>query len=280
MGGGRLTTVTALDWFIVAFALLLALYGAAQGFIVGAFTLVGFAAGAVLGTRVTPLLLHDGASSPYAPLFALLGATIVGALLASGLGGAGERLRRRLPRPAGGLDATLGAALGGTLALGLAWVAGSVALQTPGARELRRDVQRSAILRGLNDLLPPSGMILHALARYDPFPSVNGPQAQVPAPTAKIARDPNVKRAAGGVVRLLGSACALGIEGSGWIARPGIVVTNAHVVAGEDDTVVQLRGTGPELSAQAIAFDQRNDIAVLRVDGLGGPGLPQGARAA
>src|ERR671936_1411659 len=267
MGGGRLTTVTALDWFIVAFALLLALYGAAQGFIVGAFTLVGFAAGAVLGTRVTPLLLREGSSSPYAPLFALLGAVIVGALLASGLGGAGERLRRRLPRPAGGLDATLGAALGGTLALALAWVAGAVALQTPGARELRRDVQRSAIRRGLNDLLPPSGPILHALARFDPVPRIAGPSARVPPPRAAIARDPQVRAAAGSVVRVVGTACGLGLEGSGWIAASDLVVTNAHVVAGEHDTQVQVGGDPPSLDAHPVVFDRRNDVAVLRVDG-------------
>jgi S1-C subfamily serine protease len=51
-------------------------------------------------------------------------------------------------------------------------------------------------------------------------------------------------------------------------------VTNAHVVAGEDDTVVQYRGTGPQLDATAIAFDPRDDVAVLRIPGLGGRGLP------
>jgi S1-C subfamily serine protease len=162
----------------------------------------------------------------------------------------------------------------------MAWLIGAVILQVPQASSnLRRAVQKSAILRGLNDVLPPSGVILHALARFDPFPSVNGPDANVPAPTSRIARDPDVKRAADGVVKVLGSACGLGIEGSGWIARPGVVVTNAHVVAGEDDTVVQLRGEGPRLRAHAIAFDSKNDIAVLRVDGLGGRTLPIASQA-
>ena len=40
------------------------------------------------------------------------------------------------------------------------------------------------------------------------------------------------------MVRVLGTACGLGVEGSGWVAAPGLVVTNAHVVAGEDDTTV------------------------------------------
>jgi S1-C subfamily serine protease len=72
---------------------------------------------------------------------------------------------------------------------------------------------------------------------------------------------------------VLGTACGLGIEGSGWVAGAGIVVTNAHVVAGEDDTVVQLRGSGPRLSAHAVVFHPSNDIAILRVSGLSAPAL-------
>jgi S1-C subfamily serine protease len=72
------------------------------------------------------------------------------------------------------------------------------------------------------------------------------------------------------VVRILGTACGLGIEGSGWIAGSGLVVTNAHVVAGESDTTVQLRGTGPRLAATAVAFDATNDVAILRVGALSG----------
>jgi S1-C subfamily serine protease len=77
-------------------------------------------------------------------------------------------------------------------------------------------------------------------------------------------------RAAGqSVVRVLGTACGLGVQGSGWVAGDGIVVTNAHVVAGEDDTTVQIQGQGPHLSATAVWFDSQNDIALLKVNGLG-----------
>jgi S1-C subfamily serine protease len=95
----------------------------------------------------------------------------------------------------------------------------------------------------------------------------------VPAPTSRIARDTDVRAAAGSIVRVLGTACGLGVEGSGWVAADGLVVTNAHVVAGEQDTVVQLRGVGDRLEAHAVAFDPRQDIAVLRVSGLSAPHL-------
>jgi hypothetical protein len=279
--------VTPLDWFIVAFTALMALWGYAQGLIVGALSLAGFAGGAVLGSRVGPLLLEEGSSSPYAPLAALIGALALGGILAAGLELLGFRLRHRLGSRLGILDGIGGAALVGALGLGLVWIGGAVALHTPGASELREPIQRSAILQALNERLPPSGPILQALARFDPFPQVEGPSPEVPAPTAAIARDPDVQRAGESVVKVLGTACGLGVQGSGWVAGDGIVVTNAHVVAGQDDTTVQVRGEGPRLDAQAVWFDPRNDLAILRAPGVSGVralgldvGAAEGASAA
>jgi S1-C subfamily serine protease len=278
--------VTALDWIIVGLTLLTAAAGYSQGFVVGAAMLAGFAAGLLLGARIGTALVPDGSQSPYAPLFGLAGALVGGILFASVLETLGYGLRRRLAASSlAVVDGFAGAALSAAVALGLAWLAGAVALQAPQGRALRDDIQRSSILRALNDVLPPSGPILNALARFDPFPQISGPRIDLPAPRAAIVRKPRVRAAAGGVVKVEGTACGLGIEGSGWIAGPGIVVTNAHVVAGQDDTTVQLRGTGPLLDATAVAFDPRDDIAILRVGGLGGrvlalAGDPQAGAAA
>jgi S1-C subfamily serine protease/uncharacterized membrane protein required for colicin V production len=267
--------VTTIDWIILLFVSVLAVYGYARGFVVGFLSLVGFAAGAFLGSRLVPVLLSQGSKSPYAPLFGLAGAVLLGGLLASGLEFLGFELRRRIRIPGFGVfDGLLGAALSACIAFGIVWLLGAVALQTPGAGQLRDDIQRSLVLQRLNQLLPPSGPILNALARVDPFPQINGPRADVPPPTGGILRDPGVGAASNSVVRILGTACGLGIEGSGWVARRGVVVTNAHVVAGEDDTVVQVHGDSPSLSARAIHFDPTNDIAILGVDGLGAPALP------
>ena len=262
--------MTTLDWIIIAFTVLMAVWGYGQGLIAGALSLVGFAAGAFLGSRLGPLLLEDGSHSPYAPLSALLGAVLVGGVFASGFEVVGFHLRRRLGDRIGLLDGVGGSLLVACLGLFLVWIAGAVALQTPGARELRKPIQRSAILKELNAVLPPSGPILQALARFDPFPSITGPSANVPAPDPKIARDPDVAAARRSVVRILGTACGLGVQGSGWVAGRGIVVTNAHVVAGQDDTTVQVGGDGPGLDAEAIWFDSRNDLSILRVPGITG----------
>ena len=74
-------------------------------------------------------------------------------------------------------------------------------------------------------------------------------------PNSRIARDPEVRRAADSVVKVLGTACGLGVQGSGWIAGDDVVVTNAHVVAGQDDTTVQVGGEGDRVDAEAIWFD-------------------------
>src|SRR3954447_16731458 len=210
--------MTPIDWFIVAFTVLMALWGYSQGLLVGALSLVGFLGGAFLGSRVGPLVLHDGAHSPYAPLFALTGAFLIGGVLATGLEVLGFQLRRRLGPTLGLLDGVGGAVLIACAGLVLVWVAGAVALQTPGAGGLRKAIQRSQIMQVLNDTLPPSGPILNALARFDPFPRISGPDPGVGAPTSKIARDPEVQAAGRSVVRVLGTACGLGVAGSGWVA--------------------------------------------------------------
>jgi S1-C subfamily serine protease len=265
--------MTGVDWIIVGLLLLLALFGWAQGFVTGALALIGFALGAWLGTRLAGLVLPDGSRNPWAPAIGLVGALCLGAAFAAGFEGLGFRLRSKLTLPGiGFVDGILGALLTACVGLGVVWILGAVAVHSSG--EVRYEVQRSQILTRLNRALPPSGPLLNALARFDPFPRIDGPEARVAAPKAGIARDPQVEAAAGSVVKILGTACGLGIEGSGWVADKGIVVTNAHVVAGQDDTHVLLRGKEPGLDATAIAFDPRNDIAVLRVDGLDAPALP------
>jgi len=262
--------VTAIDLLIVAFTLVFTVYGYVQGFIVGALSLAGFVVGAFLGGHLGTLLLPGGASSKFAPLCGLAGALLVGGVLASGLEGLGLHARSALRLPGlRALDGVLGAGLTTCVGLGIAWILGAIVAYAAGTLPLRKDIQRSAILSELNQVLPPSGPILHALARIDPLPSVRGPAADVRAPTRAILRARGPRAARGSVVRIIGTACGLGVEGSGWVAAPGLVVTNAHVVAGETDTAVQVGGQPPDLAARALAVDPHDDIAVLRVGGLG-----------
>jgi S1-C subfamily serine protease len=269
--GRAYTTVTVVDLVIAVFVLALAAIGWERGLIRSALPLVGFLVGAVIGGRLGPALLSGGSESQYAPVVTVLSGLLLGAALAVTLEGVGLALRDRLAvhGVVGVVDGIGGAILLGGLGLLLAWAFGAVALHAPGSghSSLRSSIQRSAILGALNDALPPSGPLLNVLRRVDPTPSLNGPEARVAAPDPKLARDPDVKRASGSVVKVLGTACGLGVEGSGWVAGPGLVVTNAHVVAGEGDTTVS-RPDGDQLDATAVYYAPRNDLAVLRVPGL------------
>jgi S1-C subfamily serine protease len=259
--------VTVLDWAIVAFTLALALWGYRQGLIVGVLTLAGFGVGAFLGSRLGPILLSQGADSPYAPLCGAVGALLVGALAAVMLEGMALALRRRLIRRPllHRADGAGGAALIGAVALGLAWIFGAVALHAPGTTQLRADVQNSVILSELDQVLPPSGGVLNVLDRVDPAPAITGPATPRERPDPAIAGDPAIEAAGSSVVRVLSTACGLGIEGSGWAVRPNLIVTNAHVVAGATDTTVTTQ-SGVELDATAVYYEPEDDLALLRVD--------------
>jgi S1-C subfamily serine protease len=219
-------------------------------------------------------VLQSGNHSRYAPLIALGGGLLLVVLFQSLGLRVGLELRSEVLRIPSlrSLDTAGGLVLGAATGLFLAWLVGVVALQIPGQSSLRREVQRSLVLRQLNSLLPPS-TLLRALARLDPFPVIGGPIASVPPPNPEVLRLPGVRAAAPSVVKILGTACGLGVEGSGWVAAPGIVVTAAHVVVGEDDTVVNPFGTRKTLGTQVIGFDATNDVAVLRVPGLQGKPL-------
>jgi S1-C subfamily serine protease len=260
---------------VLGFAALLAIRGAQEGFIAGALSLVGLVAGAVVGGRLASNVLASGSHSRYAPVIAIGGAILL-LVVFQRLGlRIGLTLRRGVfsVPPLRSLDTIAGFLLGAASGLVLAWALGVVALQLPGQTYLRREVQRSLVLRHLNSLLPPS-TILEALARIDPFPALGGPVADVPPPNPQVLGLPGVRQAAPSVVRIVGTACGLGIEGSGWVAARETIVTAAHVVAGERDTSVQPFGSNSRLAAQALAFDPTNDVAVLRVPGLRARPLP------
>lgn len=261
--------VTGVDWIVLGIVAALALVGARQGLVAGALSLAGLVAGAVIGGRIAPLFLSSGSRSPYAPLVSL-GLAAGLALLVQSLGlSLGLFFRRSIMRlpVLRSLDTAGGLVLGAAGGVVVAWVLGVVALQLPGQLTLRRDVQRSVVLRRLDSILPP-GRLLRTLARFDPLPALGGPLARVPPPNPAVLSLPGVRRAAPSVVRVLGTACGLAVEGSGWVGRAGVVVTAAHVVAGEHDTVVEPFGSSRKLRAVALAFEPRNDVAVLRVVGL------------
>ncbi|MDP9478048.1 MAG: MarP family serine protease [Actinomycetota bacterium] len=261
--------MSGLDLFIVLLVSLAVLRGARTGFLAGAFSLVGVVVGASVGSRLAPSLMPEDGSTLYGAgitLASIVAFAVLGEIVARTIGGS---LRDRLSNPASeALDGLGGAVLGLALSLVLVWAVGVFALQSPPLAGLHPAVEESKILRALDERVP-SKLLTRAVAELDPLPRFRGPEPDVAAPKGSIVRDPEVRAAGAQTLRVTGVACGYGVEGSGWVARRNLVVTNAHVVAGETATRVQVGGVGRLLPAEVVVFDEKNDIAVLRVNGLG-----------
>jgi S1-C subfamily serine protease len=259
--------MTTLDLLIALFVFLIVWRGARIGLLAGVFSLVGALLGASLGSRLAPWLLPEGESPIFVAgitLISILAFAMFGEVMAREAGGA---LRARLSSPASeALDGIGGAALGLTLSLMLVWVVMVFALQSPAG--LHPAVKESRILQLLNERMP-SELLRRAVAELDPLPQIEGPEADVAFPNERIANDPEVLAAGSRTVRVSSIACGYGIEGSGWVAAPDLIVTSAHVVAGETVTRVQPGGAGLPQRAEVVLFDATSDVAILRVNGLG-----------
>ena len=246
---------------VVVFAFL----GFYRGFAVQALSLGGLFLGAVVGSVVAPHLLSE--NSPWTPLAGLTGA-LVGAFVLGAVGAAvGQPVRGFLAlRP--GLafaDRVGGIAAGGFLGLALGWLVAVLALQQP-ALGLRGEVRDSTILPRLVRAVPPESL-LAALNRFDPLPLLPGLEGRLPPPDRSVLRSPAARTARDAVLKVQGTACGVGTQGSGWVVDRGLVATNAHVIAGHEHTRV-LAPNGQSLGAQPVFVDQANDVALLRVRGL------------
>ena len=258
--------MTLTDAVVIGWVLLSAVVGYRRGLAAQALALAGFAAGAWVGARLAPHALSANARVTWQPVAALIGAVVGGALAQAATSPVAHMMRRRMIRgtiavfdSAGGLVA--GAALG----LGVAWLIAVTALHQP-ALGLRSDVQSSTILPRLVRWLPAQSLI-DAIARFDSLPVLGAEGvSSLPPPAQHVAATKGVARAEQSVVEVEGTSCGLTLQGSGWVVRPGLVVTNAHVISGEHDTRVLTAHSS--YTAVPVYVSAVHDIALLRVAGL------------
>ena len=265
----ELAGLNVLDVFIALFVVVVILRGARTGFLAGVFSLVGVVVGVSAGSRIASSLMPEDGTPIYGAgitLGSILAFAVLGEVIARTIGGS---IRNRLSSPTSEtLDGFGGAVLGFALSLVLVWAVGVFALKSPPLAGLHPAVENSRILQALDERMP-SGLLTQAVAELEPLPQIRGPEPEVAAPEGSIVGDPDVQEASARTLRVTSRACGYGVEGSGWVAGRDLVVTNAHVVAGQTATHVELGGTGRRLPAKVVVFDEKNDIAVLRVNGLG-----------
>jgi S1-C subfamily serine protease len=253
------------DVLLILWVGIFVVQGVYRGLLAQALSLIGLGIGALAGSWIAPRLLSE--NSPWVAFASLVGAFVGALVLGAASATLAESPRRFLAfRPALRMaDSAAGAVMGGALGLAFAWLLAVVALHQPGLG-FRNDVRGSTILPKLMRAVPPD-RVLQALNRFDPFPELALGGESLPPPDASVLQSAGTKAAAGSVVKIHGTACGLGTQGSGWIVRRGLVATNAHVIAGERDTRV-LAPNGQTLDAQPVYVDSRNDVALLRVPTL------------
>jgi S1-C subfamily serine protease len=269
--------MNALDVVLLFCALVYALTGYQQGFLVGSCATLGLVGGGFAGIQVAPWVLEHFADSLSVSVTALL-IVLVLAFVGQGVGAVlGQRLRQRVTwRPARVVDALSGAALSVAAMLVIAWVLG-VAASGSNLDSLNQEVRSSTVLGAVDQAMPGGSDRLlsafNAVVGSSDFPRYLEPFAQeritpVRPPNGKVVRAPGVRRAAGSVVKVLGDApsCSKTLEGSGFVYAPHRVMTNAHVVAGVEHPVVRLDDT--DHPATVVYYDPDTDIAVLAVPDL------------
>lgn len=245
------------------------------GFLARVVSWMGMAAGTVAGALLlAPVLRSLETGSDAQLLLISMGVLFGSALLGQAIGlWIGSQLHVALPgasvrsldRGAGAMAGIAGVLIGLWLVLPLmADVPGWFATQS----------RSSSIGRLVDERFPPAPDTMTTLRRLvggDQFPRVFAalqPAPDVGPPPSVTGIDQAVVDAVvPSTVKVEGVACRRVQDGSGWVVGPDLVLTNAHVVAGETETVVQ-RSDGSEVNAQVVAFDPRRDIAVLRVAGL------------
>jgi len=267
--------VNLLDLILLLLAISAAVGGYRLGFLGRLVSWVGLGAGVLLGAAILPELLRRLRDASEVSLVLVAVATLLGtALVGQGLGlTLGSRLHIALPdgparqvdRGAGSVLGVIGVLIGLWLLLPtLASASGWPAEQAHGSR----------IAREVSDVFPKPPDTMQALRRVvgdDPFPQVFDalqPSPDVgPPPAATGLTDATARQVITSTVKVEGVACNRIQDGSGFVVAPGLVVTNAHVVAGEDETEVEL-DDGSRRDAVVVAFDPRRDLAVLQVEDL------------
>ena len=268
-----------LDWCLIVLALAYAVSGYWQGFIAGAFATTGLLLGGFVGIWLAPMLLGDAAPSLWVSLGALFVVLLTASVGQAVFQFAGTRIRSRISwQPIRALDAVGGAVLCVVAVLLVAWMLG-VAISGSRLPGISPQVRDSRVLVAVNDVMPAQAQ--RALRSFDDvvgssfFPRYLEPFArerivEVAPADRKVLRDPDIQRASRSVFKIRSSnRCGAGVEGTGFLYAPGKLMTNAHVVAGVTEPLVQVgektvRGT-------VVHYNPDVDVAVVDVPGLDGP---------
>ena len=266
-----------MNWvdFVIIVTVGLALWsGFSRGALLQVFSWGGFIVGLILGSLVAPLIVdainpENTTTKAFLGLGLFLGLAFLFEALVAALG---LTLRKKITNlGARKADQIAGAVIGVFFALIGSWFLGSTLKRGP-SPTVARAVKGSAILGGLDDILPHPPAILAQIGRFldrsgfpDVFAQLNPSLAPgVAPPPAALAKDKEILAAAEGTYKIVSNGCGGIVDGSGFPLDDRNVVTAAHVVAGTSRTRIQGPGTD-EIRGTVVYIDTDRDIAVIRL---------------
>lgn len=271
-----MSTLSQVDWvdlILLILMLLAAIRGARLGALLQLLTFGAFWIGMAIGAVIAEPFLRSISSIRIRGDALLI--VMFGFALLFSMGGrfVGERSDAKLRRfKIWYLDSVLGFIIAAASVLLSAWLIAGV-LTSPNSRftSLDSSIAKSHLLNELDNVLPSvQSFLAHVQGFLDNkgFPTVF---STLPSQPLGIVQVPSSKQsdflagpALSSTVKIEGSACGLQVEGTGFVVGPGLVVTNAHVIAGESVTKVQI---GSSLyRAIAVYFNPRLDLALLRTN--------------
>lgn len=285
--------MTILDLALILTLLSYLIYGLRNGFLVTLGGIAGFAAGAVAAFVSVPIV-SDLVDDAGWRLTAIIATAVLLMVLGHGLGTmVGRRIRSVVKiRPLRAVDRLVGGGVNVVVsALVMSLLAFSIgALGVP---FVSQQLAESKVIRFIDGMTPypvkTSMAQLRSAVIGEDIPTLFEGLAQgKPMPVPDASTDtPALNAAADSVLKIAGTAyqCGQNQTGTGFVVSPGRVVTNAHVVAGVPEPVVEVPDGGA-LPGRVVYFDSQHDLAVLAVDGLRsaplqlGSDLPPGSPAA
>jgi S1-C subfamily serine protease len=270
--------LNVLDLLLLVIVVVAGYTGYRRGLTLQAFGFGGLLIGLALGALLAPLVA-GALDSPAARA----GVVVLVVLAIAAVGNAagwflGMRARAKTSSRFGRADAAAGSAVAVVASLLAIWFL-ALNLANGPFPGLSAEIRGSAVVRGLDAALPEPPSLLAQVRRLfnrfgfpDVFSGIPPLPAEPVKPPSQAQARAAADAAAASTVQVLGNACDLIQEGSGFVASNGYVVTNAHVVAGVDDPEIRAGGGGEE-PADTVLFDPDLDIAVLHVGNTPGPPL-------
>jgi S1-C subfamily serine protease len=270
-----------LDLILIVVVAAFAVSGYRQGFIVGILSFFGFVGGALLGAEFGPsisrALVGGQTQQDVIAVVLLVSFAVIGQFIASSVGAA---MRSTVTWHSATVADSVGGSLVSMLAvLLIAWVVGSVLIQSP-FPVVDTQVNNSLVLQTLDRFMPTPAKTMFSdfrrlLATNSTYAEVfSGIGAErlfpIAAPDPSVLDSPGYLAARSRVVKVQGVAlsCSRSIEGSGFVISPDHILTNAHVVAGVTSRQTVTTESGVTLPATVVFYDPQVDVAILYVPQL------------